>query len=143
MQSRILISLLVCFLFFLSSCAIRPRPNIAGYEKILNFWVGKQIDKLIAVWGYPEKQFIATNGGKTYVYERSRIIYKPTYHIPSTTNLTVDSSTNIKSVITQPGVMIGGGIHKFFCVIWIGTNNEGIIINWNRRGNYCNEGELK
>ena len=130
-------------LIFLSSCATGPRPNTANYEKILNLWVGEQIDKLIAVWGYPEKQFIASNGKKVYVYERSRIILKPTYHIPGTTNVTVDPSTNIATVTTQPGVTIEGGAHTYFCATWIETNNESTIMNWEWRGNDCTAGELK
>ena len=46
MQTRTIQLLYVLLLLFLSSCATGPRPNTANYEKILNLWVGEQIEQL-------------------------------------------------------------------------------------------------
>ena len=135
--------LLVPILLVIFSCATGPRPTTANYQKILDTWVGEQIDQLIAAWGYPKNEFIAPNGRKVYVYERSRIMSMPSYTTPSTSTVNVDTFSNTATVTTTPGMTFGGGIAKYVCVTWIETNNSGTIVNWNWRGNDCTAGELK
>jgi hypothetical protein len=94
MQTRTIQLLYVLLLLFLSSCATGPRPNTVNYEKILNLWVGEQIEQLTTAWGYPEKHFIAPNGRKVYVYKQSRIVSRPSYYIPGTSDVTFNDLTN-------------------------------------------------
>jgi hypothetical protein len=143
MQTRTIQLIYVLLLLFLSSRATGPRPNTANYEKILNLWVGEQIEQLTTAWGYPEKQFIAPNGRKVYVYKQSRIVSRPSYYIPGTSDVTFNDLTNTATITTSPGVTIGGGVDEYFCVTWIEINNEGTIVNWSWRGNDCKAGELK
>lgn len=57
---------LILVLLLLAGCA-----TTAGYEKILNSWVGDNVDHLVSSWGPPASSYQLSDGGA------SSSIHKP------------------------------------------------------------------
>ena len=55
----------------LLSTALVACATTAGYEAVLNTWVGDSTDHLVSVWGVPQQQYRQNNGGTVMQYERS------------------------------------------------------------------------
>ena len=49
------------FVLLLTGCA-----TTAGYEKILNSWVGDNADHLVSSWGPPASSYQLTDGGEFF-----------------------------------------------------------------------------
>lgn len=113
--------LIVVFLstLFISACA-----TIANYEKVLNSWVGHNVDQLVASWGYPVNSFKAFNGNTVYVYSSSG-----SYTMP--TNTTSNYSVYGNSTTT------GGQTLNFWCQTFFEVNESNIITTWTWKGNNC------
>ena len=47
---------------------------MANYEKILNSWVGSNLDNLVMKWGPPGNSFQLSNGGRVLEYSNQRNI---------------------------------------------------------------------
>jgi hypothetical protein len=129
----------------LSACA-----TTAGYEAVLNTWVGDTSDHLVAVWGVPQQSFRTRDGGVILQYQRTGQIVLPgvtTYH-PVTTynNGTVNSTTSNGTQIdgsyngtsttyvpqTSDPIVIPQACATRFTV-----DASGRITNWSWQGNAC------
>ena len=103
----------------------------ATHEKFVNkynFWVGKDIHKLIQQIGYPDSTYVLQNKNKVYVYEKSRV-----YSTPG-----------------MPVMGYGYGYYGAYgmygytedmvyasCKLFLETDKKGIIVKWGSRGNSC------
>jgi hypothetical protein len=63
------VGLLTLMFMGLAGCATR-----ANYEKILNTWVGKPVDKLVLSWGPPNSSYKLTDGRTIIEYASSRTV---------------------------------------------------------------------
>jgi hypothetical protein len=127
----------------LGACASTLGYSSKNYEKVLDTWVGEKIDTLVESWGYPQKKFIAPNGRKVYVYERSRIVKMLSEKRGSHSDRARNSFTNAVAILASSGQKISSDKLLFICMTWIETNDDGDIVNWRWNGNDCTAGELK
>ncbi|MGA2914729.1 MAG: hypothetical protein ABSE89_01750 [Sedimentisphaerales bacterium] len=97
--------------------------KVSKYDAKLNSWIGTDINKLIASWGYPESSFVAPNGNKVYVYSQSSSYTKPMV-------------TNINPY-THSAVTYGGQTVEYWCKTYIEVDGTGKIIKCTWKGNHC------
>jgi len=121
-MSRVFIILL--FVIGLSACA-----TTANYEKILNSWVGANVNQLVSSWGYPENSFTAPNGNTVYAYNSSG-----SYTTPTNTTTTYSGYGN--SVYANTSTT-GGQTYNYTCQTFIEFNQKNIITTWSWKGNNC------
>lgn len=130
---------------FLGGCA-----TTAGYEAVLNTWVGDTTDHLVSVWGIPQQEYQQNGGGKIFQYERSGQIVLPgttTYQAQTTyTNGSV-------SAVGSNGSSINGSydgtsttyvphtsaptVIPTQCETRFTADASGRITNWAWQGNSC------
>jgi hypothetical protein len=130
---------------FLGACA-----TTAGYEAVLNTWIGDTSDHLVAVWGVPQQSFRTSDGGAVLQYQRSGQIVLPgvtTYQPVTTYN---DGSV---SGMTSNGTLVNGSyngtsttyvphtsdpvIIPQSCATRFTVDVSGRITSWNWQGNAC------
>jgi hypothetical protein len=97
--------------------------KVSKYEAKLNSWIGVDVNKLIASWGYPDSSFVAPNGNKVYVYSQSSSYTKPIV-------------TNINPY-THSAVTHGGRTVEHWCNTYIEVDSTGKIIKCTWKGNHC------
>lgn len=126
----ILISATIFSIILLTSCATTEQ-----YKKNLNSWHGKNIDKFISHWGFPNKTMKMPNGNNVYIYSMDNVTHFPQYQTGGyTTVKTAGSTTTITQV---PSVLTGGGTYRYKCITWVEFNKKGVIVNTSFRGNAC------
>lgn len=109
---------------FISSCA-----TTEGYEKILNSWVGSNINDYIKANGYPDNSFTAPNGNKVYAYNASGSVTLPT-QTHSTYNVYGNS-------VYGNTYTTGGQTINLSCQTYFEVNKNNIITTWQWKGNHC------
>lgn len=134
----------------LSGCA-----TTANYEKILNSWVGANVDNLVMRWGPPTSSYPLSNGGQVLEYSRQRnvqiggyttMVPQTTYNSGSanvygtggstygtysgTSTTYVQRTTPVQNIAMQ-------------CVTRFTVNAQGAIFNWVWQGNDCKAMEPK
>jgi hypothetical protein len=97
--------------------------KISKYDAKLNSWIGADINKLIASWGYSDSSFVAPNGNKVYVYSQSSSYTKPMI-------------TNINPY-TNSAITYGGRTVEHWCNTYIEVDSTGRIIKCTWKGNHC------
>lgn len=134
----------------LMSTALAACASTAGYEAVLNTWVGDSTDHLVSVWGVPQQQYRQNNGGTVMQYERLGQIVLPgmtTYQAQTTyTNGSVSGQTSNGNYIngsydgtsttyvphtSEPTVIAQ------HCVTRFTADSGGRITNWSWQGNAC------
>lgn len=118
--------MLVILVVFLSlaGCA-----TTAGYEKILNSWVGATELELIRQWGAPQQAY-AVGGRNFLVYSSNRNLYLP--GTPSTYTTTfIGNTAYTNRVGGTPGQNIG-----LYCQTTFEIDREKIV-SWRWQGNNC------
>ena len=128
----------------LAGCA-----TTANYDKVLQSWIGADVDSLVASWGVPVGSFPTANGGKIIEYSRQRAIQiggyttttpqttytagtanvygvrSATYGAYSGTSTTyVQSTTPVQNIAMQ-------------CMTRFTIDERGRIAAWARQGNDC------
>jgi hypothetical protein len=109
---------------FLNACA-----TSANYEKILDSWVGSNVDELVISWGYPVNSFKAPNGNTVYAYSSSSSYTMPTN---TTSNYNVYGNSVYGSSTTT-----GGQTLNYSCQTFFEVNENNIITTWRWKGNSC------
>jgi hypothetical protein len=136
---------IVFLLLTLSACA-----TTAGYEAVLQTWVGDSADHLVSSWGPPQQQYHLESGGSVLQYEHSGQIVIPgmTTYQPQTTYTSgtvsgsssngnyVNGSYNGTSTTYVPHTSDPMTIAQS-CVTRFTTDASGRITNWSWRGNAC------
>ncbi len=131
-------------LLWLTGCA-----TTAGYEAVLQSWVGDTTDHLIAVWGLPEQQYPLDGGGRVLQYSRSGEIVIP----GATTYQPVTTYTNGSVTAVGTGGMATGSydgtsttlvpqtsaptVIPQQCVTRFTADSSGRITRWAWSGNAC------
>jgi hypothetical protein len=136
---------LILVLLLLAGCA-----TTAGYEKVLNTWVGQSADRLISSWGAPANSTQLSNGGRVLEYSNQRNVQVGGYTttVPQTTYQT--GTTNVYG--SNGGSAYGNynGTSTTYvqrttpvqnitmqCVTRFTVNAQGTITNWAWQGNDC------
>jgi hypothetical protein len=132
-------------------CVLSGCATTAGYESVLQSWVGDSTDHLVAVWGIPQQQWDSPGGGKIFQYQRSNefIIPGATTSKPVATtysNGTVSGTTS-NGVITNASyngtsttyaqVTSAPTVIQQSCVTRFITQANGEITSWAWEGNNC------
>jgi hypothetical protein len=138
-------SRLVLLSLLLASCA-----TTAGYEAVLQTWVGDTTDHLVSVWGIPHQEYRQNGGGKILEYERSGQIVLPgqtTYQAQTTytsgtvsgvgsNGNAVNGSYDGTSTTYVPHTSAPTVIQRS-CVTRFAADANGRITNWAWQGNSC------
>ncbi len=134
----------------LSGCA-----TTANYEKILNSWVGSNVDNLVMRWGPPANSYPLSNGGRVLEYNSRRNIQIGGY------TTTVPQTTYNSGTVNVYGT--GGSAYGTYsgasttyvqqttpaqniamqCITRFTVNAQGTITNWAWQGNDCKAREPK
>lgn len=110
--------------FALSGCA-----TTAGYEKVLNSWVGAQEIDLVRSWGPPVQVYEAA-GRKFTVYSAKRNVYLPGTSPTYQTNV-IGNTAYTTAVGGSPAMNIGMSCMTTFEL-------EGSrVVSWTYKGNDC------
>lgn len=107
----------------------------AKYKSKVDYWKGKNINKLIEVWGFPDKTIKSPSHNKVYVYKYRNVGSYPRSYMPG--NTTVVSNRGNTYVNTSNGYYMGGGRFDNRCTTWFEVNKKNIIIMTTFRGNDC------
>ncbi len=109
----------------LASCA-----TTAGYEKILNSWVGREEIDLVRTWG-PPLQTYETAGRKFLSYSSEKMVYRPASPgIVHTTRL----GNGAYSSRVLGGV--GSSLTHFSCQTVFELDGTKVV-SWTHNGNAC------
>ena len=134
----------------LSGCA-----TTANYEKILNSWVGSNVDNLVMRWGPPGNSYPLSNGGRVLEYSNQRNVQIGGYTttVPQTTynsgtanvygtggsaygTYSGTSTTYVQKTTPVQNIAMQ-------CVTRFTVNAQGVIMNWAWQGNDCKAMERK
>lgn len=119
------------FLFLLFSVLISGCATTAGYEKILNTWIGLSEEQLFEKWGVPDVIY-QNNDKKYFVYNSQSSSYIP--GVAPSYYSTYNSFTNTITTTTYGGMP--GYTMNLYCKTTFILEN-GVISNWQWRGNNC------
>lgn len=109
----------------LASCATN-----AGYEEILDSWMGSSESSIVSSWGPPDNVYTAPDGTRIITYNSARNVYIP--GTPSSYTTTVYGNTAYtQQTGGSPGANIGFSCQTSF------TIKKGKIISWRYQGNDC------
>ena len=125
-------------IFFIVSCA-----TTAKYEKLLDTWMGGNVNDLVSQWGAPSSSYKMSNGNTILTYMRSRSGAIPIYNQPQSTThqgtiygsgggMTSYSGTSTSSYGTTTYMPVTWSCKTEFTV-----DTRDMIINWRYQGNNC------
>lgn len=132
-------------LLLVTGCA-----TTAGYEMVLNSWVGQSADRLISSWGVPANSTQLSDGGRVLEYSNQRNVQLGGYTttVPQTTyqtgtanvygsngssaygNYNGTSTTYVQQTSPVQNITMR-------CVTRFTVNAQEIITNWAWQGNDC------
>ena len=116
--------LLAVIATLLTACA-----TTAGFEKVLNSWVGMQEIDLVRSWGPPVQAYEA-EGRKFIVYASRRNVYMP--GVAPTYQPTVIGNTAYSNPVGgSPAMNIG-----MSCTTTFGLEGSRVV-SWSHKGNDC------
>lgn len=118
------------FIILLAGCATSQR-----YQEILTSWHGADMEQIINVWGYPDREMVAPNGNKVYVYAWAKTAQLPAQYTPGTTSVTTRNGNT--TVTSTPSTYLPGETIELECTTWFEVNANNIIIKSSFRGNNC------
>lgn len=123
----VVISLVVTLL---ASCATADK-----YRKRLYAWHGKDIQKFVDIWGYPDKKIQAPDGNWVYVYREHNVTRMPIFTNPGYTTISQKGGHTV--VTSVPSSTSGGGVFSNDCTTWVEVNHDNLIVNTTFKGNDC------
>lgn len=98
--------------------------STAAYEKMLDGWLGKPADALVAEWGPPQATYTYDDGRKSLQYrERS------THTVPPV--------TGYNPYGVQDNTLFSGYTRELVCITTFEADAGGIIRSWKWKGNAC------
>ena len=113
----------------------------AGYEKVLNTWVGNSTDHLVSAWGIPTKQYRLHDGSVVMEYTRSStgVWLGLTHDEPVTTysNGTINGNAYSQTSTTYVPVTDPDEVLHYDCLTRFTANSAGVITRWAWQGNNC------
>ena len=144
METTNKIKMLIGFLC-LSLVIFLSLPGYAGQSKqdVREKWIGRNLDSLINVHGYPEKSFKAPNGNKVYVFlkKMKKVKYVPILHQPQETEIdlynTKTGEYSYGHVKSRGGWKYEQHISRSQCKGYFEVNSKKRIVNVNFKGGDC------
>lgn len=110
--------------FFLSGCATE-----AGYQKVLNSWMGSTDVSLIQSWGPPQQSY-ELSGHTFLVYSRSSSSYVPGV-APTYQTTFIGNTAYTNTYGGSQGFNVSYSCTTTFEIV------SGKIVNWRYQGNNC------
>jgi len=130
--------LYLLFFAMLAGCA-----TTAGYEAILNTWVGSSEENLISTWGAPQSTYELNGGGKILTYENRRNVQiggiPITKPVTTYSNGTINGDVNANySGTSTTYVQSTTPVQNIAMVCTTRfTVRNGIVQTWAWQGNAC------
>lgn len=118
------LTLVVFLLTALMGCA-----TTAGYEKVLNSWVGSNETEIVRKWG-PPAQAYETGEAKFLVYTSNRNVFLPG-SAPNLTTTFIGNTAYTSSTGGRPAMNLNYSCQTTFEL------RGGEIVSWSWRGNDC------
>ncbi len=136
-------------LLLVATGVIAGCATTAGYEEVLNAWVGFHIDDLVSSWGPPQGSFKLSDGSMVLEYTQTRNVQMggDTYSSPQTSY-----HSGLASAYGSTGSAYGtysGSTTTYvqkqtptynlnlWCKTRFTANPNGIITKWRWQGNNC------
>lgn len=119
----------IAALFFVAAC-----ETYAGYQQLMDTWVGTHADDLVASWGPPDGFYENADGSRVLRYSSASSYYVPgtTHSNPVTTyNWDGTTSTSYNSY-TTPGYTVSSS-----CTSTFFTDPLQVIVRWTSDGDDC------
>ncbi|MDO8888641.1 MAG: hypothetical protein Q7V16_08660 [Hydrogenophaga sp.] len=117
------------WLSILGAIALSACATTAGYEKVLNSWMGSQELELVRSWGPPAQAYEA-GGRKFIMYSSQRNVYIP--GVAPTLRTNVIGSTAYTSVV---GGSPASNINMACSTTFELENSR--VVSWSYKGNDC------
>lgn len=102
-------------LILVSSCVTEQQAT-DNFRRIMNEWVGHDVNEMIDSWGPPQNVYVMSNGNKVYTWERH-------------SSPMAMSNYNYHAVYTYS--------FQYWCKTNFTVSKHGTIIGWNAHGNAC------
>lgn len=117
------------FLILLIGLVVASCATTAGYEKILDRWIGSDEISLVRSWGAPSRTY-ETGGSRFLGYVTQHDIYLP--GTPATYTTTVVGTTAITTpVMGTPGYSMTTSCNTTFEIV------GGKVARWSHQGSDC------
>jgi len=100
-------------LLLVAACA-----TTGNYEKVLNSWMGGDVNRLMASWGPPSDEYVMPNASRMYTW------------------LWI-GGTKVVANYNQYLNMVTAGSVTYWCKTTFTTSQAGVITNWRWEGNAC------
>ena len=138
-----------------AALALAGCATTANYDKVLQSWIGVDVDKLVASWGVPVASFPTQNGGKIIEYSRQRNVQLGGY---TTTTPQTTYTTGTASAYGARGATYGAysGTSTTYvqsttpiqniamqCMTRFTIDERGRVAAWARQGNDCTAASAK
>lgn len=124
-MKKIIIILIAILLISSEANAIGMKSTM---NKIMDSWLGENIEKVFMHWGYPDDERNIA-GRKLYYWTSSKFVTAPAY-----TNATANRYNNTTTI---NGWTYGGGSINAYCNRMLEVNDKGKVTNWEWKGNDC------
>lgn len=99
-------------------CVLTSCATTGKYGKILDTWIGSDINNLITSWGPPSNEYVMPNGKKMYTW------------------LWV-GGTRVVANYNQYLSMVTGGSVTYYCKTTFTVSKLGVVETWRWEGNAC------
>lgn len=115
---------------FLAACA-----TTQNYSLTVHSWEGASADRLVSIWGHPNRVEHLSNGNTLYIYKEKHVEQTPVTTIPGRT---VIEKRHHETIITRtPPETVGGEIREYRCTTNFEVNRNGRVVSVDFRGNDC------
>lgn len=95
---------------------------------------GKNINEIVDSIGYPEKEIIAPNGNKVYVFTNSKTVHVAARYED---RQTVNKVGNVTYIGKRTERVSDSSTHHYECTLFLEVDNNNTVINWRAKGNRC------
>jgi len=118
MNGKLVVRLSVCWIALGFTLILPGCATTGNYEKIINSWVGSDVNGLIASWRPPSDEYIMPNGNKMLTW------------------LWV-GGTQVVANYNQYLNRVTAGSVTYWCKTTFTVTPQGLITNWWWEGNAC------
>lgn len=100
-----------------------------NFDTYHNSTIGRPVQWVMEVWGYPQSSFVGPSGNKVYVFSRSK---QGSYTTPQSTYIDVIGNT-------ATATTYGGNTRNYTnsCTVWVEVDSAEVVRSWRRQGNAC------
>ena len=107
----------------LAACATATTDP--SYERELETWIGKPVERLVSSWGAPTSTWVAPSGATVLTWKRQGIATMP-------------GKQTVTAGMYGSAVISGGpAVYSKFCTTSFTASPSGIVNDWSYEGNGC------